>query len=166
MRGWKQAPSLVICPTVNTRLLGGRAPGFDAEITLNDWRGLLRLATAGSVGWFQAWEAGEWETPDLVPVFAVFNANAASLGDAGRAKGFWRAGMRFAHWLNRNTHAGSERNINAHYDLGNDFYGNGWAIRWSIRAVFLPREGQPRYCATNQDGSSVRAVAVKPKQSA
>ncbi len=110
-------------PNGETRLLGGRAPGFDAEITLNDWRGLLRLATAGSVGWFQAWEAGEWETPDLVSVFAVFNANAASLGDAGRAKGFWRAGMRFAHWLNRNTHSGSERNINAHYDLGNDFYG-------------------------------------------
>ncbi len=110
-------------PNGETRLLGGRAPGFDAEIILNDWRGLLRLATAGSVGWFQAWEAGEWETPDLVPVFAVFNANAATLGDSGRAKGFWRAGMRFAHWLNRNTHSGSERNINAHYDLGNDFYG-------------------------------------------
>ncbi|WP_336986316.1 cyclopropane-fatty-acyl-phospholipid synthase family protein [Altererythrobacter aquiaggeris] len=110
-------------PNGETRLLGGRAAGFDAVVQLNDWRGLIRLATAGSVGWFQAWEAGEWETPDLVTVFAVFNANAASLGDAGRAKGFWRAGMRFAHWLNRNTHAGSERNINAHYDLGNDFYG-------------------------------------------
>jgi cyclopropane-fatty-acyl-phospholipid synthase len=26
------------------------------------------------------------------------------------------------HWLNRNTHAGSKRNIGAHYDLGNDFF--------------------------------------------
>ena len=26
------------------------------------------------------------------------------------------------HWLNRNTRSGSQRNIAAHYDLGNDFY--------------------------------------------
>jgi cyclopropane-fatty-acyl-phospholipid synthase len=27
------------------------------------------------------------------------------------------------HWMNRNTKAGSRRNIHAHYDLGNSFYG-------------------------------------------
>jgi cyclopropane-fatty-acyl-phospholipid synthase len=27
-----------------------------------------------------------------------------------------------AHWLHRNTRAGSRRNISAHYDIGNDFY--------------------------------------------
>jgi len=27
-----------------------------------------------------------------------------------------------AHWLHRNTRAGSRRNISAHYDLGNDFF--------------------------------------------
>ena len=32
------------------------------------------------------------------------------------------AGYRLRHLLNRNTRAGSRRNIQAHYDLGNDFY--------------------------------------------
>jgi cyclopropane-fatty-acyl-phospholipid synthase len=31
--------------------------------------------------------------------------------------------QRLFHWLNRNTRRGSHRNIAAHYDLGNDFYG-------------------------------------------
>ena len=109
-------------PDGTTRLLGGRAPGFDAVIHLNSWRALLRLATNGSVGWYQAWEAGEWDSPDLVKVFAVFGQNAHSLGSTGRAKSLWRLALKQAHWLNRNTKAGSERNIQAHYDLGNDFY--------------------------------------------
>ncbi len=111
-----------VLPDGSQRLLGGRAPGFDAKVRLNDWRALLRLATCGSVGWFQAWEASEWDSPDPVPLFALFMDNGASLGKSGRARGPWRLLVRMAHWLNRNTRAGSLRNIHAHYDLGNDFY--------------------------------------------
>lgn len=109
-------------PDGSTRLLGGRADGFDAAVHLHDARALLRLATSGSVGWYQAWEAGEWSSPDAVPLFALFMDNADALGNAGRARGPWRVVARFAHWLRRNTRAGSARNIEAHYDLGNDFY--------------------------------------------
>ncbi len=109
-------------PDGTTRLLGGRGPGFEAVIHLHDWRGLIRLTTTGSIGWYQAWEAGEWESPDLVQVFAVFADNACSLGNIGRASGPFRWAARFFHLFNRNSKAGSERNIQAHYDLGNDFY--------------------------------------------
>ncbi len=109
-------------PDGTTRLLGGRQPGFECEVRLNDWRALLRLATNGSIGWYQAWEAGEWSSPDPVPLFALFMANGATLGTTARSKGFWRGASKFAHWLNRNTHKGARRNIQAHYDLGNDFY--------------------------------------------
>ncbi|MEO6153208.1 MAG: cyclopropane-fatty-acyl-phospholipid synthase family protein [Croceibacterium sp.] len=109
-------------PDGTQRKLGGRSAGFTAEIDLKDWRALLRLATSGSIGWYQAWEAGEWTSPDLVPVFALFSANAAALGETGRSKGPWRWAARAMHWLNRNTRAQAEKNIHAHYDLGNDFY--------------------------------------------
>ncbi|WFL79096.1 cyclopropane-fatty-acyl-phospholipid synthase [Altererythrobacter arenosus] len=109
-------------PDGTTRLLGGRASGFEAEVLLHDWRGLLRLTTNGSIGWYQAWEAGEWESPDLVQVFAIFADNAVSLGNIGRASGPFRWAARFVHLFNRNSKTGSERNIQAHYDLGNDFY--------------------------------------------
>ena len=110
-------------PDGSTRLLGGRADGFAAEIELRDWRALLRLSLSGSVGWYQAWEAGEWSSPDPVPLFALFAANGETLGETGRAKGPVRLAARLAHWLNRNTKAGAQKNIHAHYDLGNDFYG-------------------------------------------
>ena len=120
--GLDRGSSRAHLPDGKTRLLGARADGFDAEITLRDWRGLMRLATNGSVGWYQAWEAGEWDSPDPVQIFAIFNDNAQSLGATGRAKGPFRWAAAFAHWLNRNSKSGSARNIHAHYDLGNDFY--------------------------------------------
>lgn len=109
-------------PDGTRRLLGGRAPGFLAKVTITDWRALLRLAIGGSVGWYQAWAAGEWASPDPVPLFALFMANGETLGETGRAKGPWRLAVRARHWLNRNTRVQAERNIHAHYDLGNDFY--------------------------------------------
>lgn len=121
-RGLERGSVHATLPGGIQRTLGGRASGFDAVIRINSYRALLRLATGGSVGWFQAWEAGEWESPDPVPLFAMFMDNASALGDLGRAQGPWRWVLRAAHWFNRNTRSGSLRNIHAHYDLGNDFY--------------------------------------------
>ncbi|WP_394731262.1 class I SAM-dependent methyltransferase [Altererythrobacter sp. GH1-8] len=109
-------------PDGTTRILGGRASGFEAEVYLKDWRALLRLVTGGSIGWYQAFEAGEWDSPDLVQVFALFSSNARALGTLGRAKGPFRMVAKIAHAFNRNSRAGAQRNISAHYDLGNDFY--------------------------------------------
>jgi cyclopropane-fatty-acyl-phospholipid synthase len=120
--GLQQGSVLAKLPDGSTRLLGGRAAGFVGEIEVRDWRAVLRLTTGGSVGWYQAWEAGEWTSPDPVQLFALFMANGESLGEIGRAKGVFRLAARFAHWLNRNTRAGAEKNIHLHYDLGNDFY--------------------------------------------
>ncbi len=109
-------------PDGRVRLLGGRAPGFEASAEIVSFRALLRLATSGSVGCYQGWEAGEWESSDPVTLFALFVDNAAPLGNSARAHGPWRIIARMIHWLHRNTRRGAERNIHAHYDLGNDFY--------------------------------------------
>ncbi len=109
-------------PDGSTRMLGGRIPGFAAEVRIVSARALMRLATGGSVGWYQAWEAGEWESPDPVALFALFMANAQNLGREARAQGPWRWAARFVHRTHRNTRKRSLRNIHAHYDLGNDFY--------------------------------------------
>jgi len=121
-RGLETGAIHAALPDGTRRLLGGRAPGFECEVALHDWRALVRLATGGSAGWYQAWAAGEWSSPDPVPLFALFMANGESLGETARAKGPWRLAARALHRLNRNSRAGARRNIHAHYDLGNDFY--------------------------------------------
>jgi len=120
--GLERGSIMTTLPGGETRLLGGRQQGFDATVDIKSWRALLRLATSGSVGWYQAWDLGEWKSADPVPLFALFMDNAVALGDTGRAHGPWRLLSRMLHALHRNTRRGSLRNIHAHYDLGNDFY--------------------------------------------
>ncbi|RZM33947.1 MAG: SAM-dependent methyltransferase, partial [Sphingomonas sp.] len=67
-------------PDGTRRLLGGRAPGPMPIVTVHRWRALLRLATAGSVGWYEGWTAGDWSSPDPVPLFDLFMRNRISLG--------------------------------------------------------------------------------------
>ncbi|MBO9579404.1 MAG: class I SAM-dependent methyltransferase [Sphingobium sp.] len=109
-------------PDGSIRMMGGREQGFTAIVHLDSYRALLRLAAAGSIGWFRAWEAEEWSSPDPVALFALFMANARSLGTAARSRGFTRLLGRLRHAWRRNSRKGARRNIADHYDLGNDFY--------------------------------------------
>ena len=111
-----------VLPDGTFRVLGGRGNGPLVQVNLNSWRALIRLGQSGSVGWYQAWEAGEWDSPDPVPLFDMFMRNRLSLGSSARASGLSRLIKRTAHALRRNDAKGSRRNIMAHYDLGNDFY--------------------------------------------
>ena len=142
-------------PDGTIRRLGGRAPGFDAEIVIHDWRALLRLVTNGSVGWYQGWEAGEWSSPDPVPIFALFTANGETLGSAARAKGPFRWLLGAAHRLNRNSRRGSARNIGAHYDLGNDFYSE-WLDPSMTYSSALGTAGRPLEAAQQVKMEAIR----------
>lgn len=109
-------------PDGTTRIVGGRGEGPMAEITIHSWNALLRLVNSGSVGWYRAWELGEWESPDLVPVFDLFTRNRAGLKDTGRAAGIFRFIAKMRHSRRHNDKARARQNIQYHYDLGNDFY--------------------------------------------
>ena len=109
-------------PDGTERRIGFHAPGPVAVVRLHSWMSLVHLTSSGSVGWYKAWAAGEWSSPDPVPLFELFSANAVSLGDVARAKGPMRLLNALSHRLRDNGLAQARDNIAAHYDLGNDFY--------------------------------------------
>ena len=109
-------------PDGTHRLLGGHHAGPLAVVRVVRWRALWRLVSAGSIGWYEGWEAGDWTSPDLVPIFDLFMRNRGALGDVARAKRGAKLAARVLHRFRRNDRRGARRNIAAHYDLGNDFY--------------------------------------------
>lgn len=111
-----------ILPDGTTRIVGGRGDGPNARIKINSWKALLRLVNSGSVGWYRAWELGEWESPDLVNVFALFTRNRAGLKNTGRAAGIFNWIVKSRHARRDNDKVRARQNIQFHYDLGNDFY--------------------------------------------
>ncbi|MFN3618715.1 class I SAM-dependent methyltransferase [Sphingorhabdus sp.] len=111
-----------ILPDGSARLLGGRGAGPTAVVTLHSWKALLRLVRGGSVGWYEAWAAGEWSSPNPVQIFDLFMRNRLPLGTVARSSGIAKVAGLAMHSLRRNSRSGARRNIEFHYDLGNDFY--------------------------------------------
>jgi cyclopropane-fatty-acyl-phospholipid synthase len=105
-------------------IVGGNAPGPEAELVLNNWRLPGRAFSGGSIGVAESYVDGDWESPDVTTFLELFVANReATEHVAGGASWLLNTLQRVRHWLNENTPAGAKRNIAAHYDLGNDFYG-------------------------------------------
>jgi len=88
-----------------------------------------RCLWAGDIGFAEAYIDGDWETSDLAAVIAWFVLNlehAPTLSGSRRARTLALNLLRFAnravHLLRPNTRAIARRNIQAHYDLSNDFF--------------------------------------------
>ncbi len=108
-------------PDGTTRRLGDAAqPG--AAITLHNWNMCAATLQSGDIGFAESYIAGDWSTPDLTELLTLFIRNRNELEDAIYGSWAGRAVYRLKHWLNRNTRANSQKNIHAHYDLGNAFY--------------------------------------------
>src|ERR1700726_2781327 len=67
--------------------------------------------------------AGSWTTDDLTALVQIMirNRDVMEGMDGGLAR-LPRPARRLIHYFNRNTRAGSQRNIAAHYRSGNDFF--------------------------------------------
>ncbi len=103
------------------RVCGGQSDP-SATIAIRSMRALRRLMTGGSLGFATSYVEGEWETPDLAAVMALALANEPQWSAVLAASPLAAAFARLRHRLNRNSKAGSRRNIAFHYDLGNAFY--------------------------------------------
>ncbi|MEM1316906.1 MAG: cyclopropane-fatty-acyl-phospholipid synthase family protein [Pseudomonadota bacterium] len=99
-------------------------PGPHAQATFHNWGVVPRLLTNGSLGLAESYIEGEWDSPDVTAFLEMFLIN--SYGGGGET--FFNRNRlmnllsKLIHWKNRNSKAGSKRNISAHYDLGNEFY--------------------------------------------
>jgi cyclopropane-fatty-acyl-phospholipid synthase len=93
-----------------------------AAIHFTSWRPFTRALRSGDVGFAEGYIAGEWHSPDLAALLVLLLRNREELQDAVYGSWWGRLAHRLQHLLNRNTRAGSRRNIHAHYDLGNAFY--------------------------------------------
>jgi cyclopropane-fatty-acyl-phospholipid synthase len=104
---------------------GAVAPGLShapAVLQISNWSTASAVLKGGDVGFAEAYMDGLWDTPDLTQLLTVLAANHAALERAFYGHVLTRALLRLRHLLQANTRRGAQRNIKAHYDLGNEFY--------------------------------------------
>jgi len=102
--------------------VGGR-PGPSARFEIHDWAVVQRAAARGDIGLGEDYIAGGWDTDDVEALITYFLVNFEHL--EGYANGNFLNRFLFVllnTMVRRNSMSGSRRNIEAHYDVGNDFY--------------------------------------------
>lgn len=107
-----------------TEIFGDANSRLQSTVTVNDAGVYQRMLTGGSLGAAESYLDGDWDCDNLTNLVRVFarNLDLSDQHDRGPLAFFSRLTAKALHWFNRNTKAGSRRNIEAHYDLGNDFF--------------------------------------------
>jgi cyclopropane-fatty-acyl-phospholipid synthase len=104
-------------------VFGAPVGEVEVHVMVDDPAFYAELAFGGSVGAGESYMLGHWRTNDLTGLIRFLLRNRAALDRMESGFALLSAPLRTAaHWLHRNTRAGSRRNISAHYDLGNEFF--------------------------------------------
>ena len=114
---------LVVTENGERLIFGDSGAGLVGEVQIHDTSVWGMIASNGSIGAGEAFIHGYWSSPDLTKVIRVLVSNMDVLDamEGGLAR-LGRPLIRGLHWINRNTRKGSQKNIAAHYDLGNEMF--------------------------------------------
>ena len=96
---------------------------LSASVRVYNPRFYSRVIIGGVIGAAESYMDGDWITEDLTTLCRVLarNGDALSLLDK-KFRFIAEPALKVYHAWNRNSRRGSQRNIAAHYDLGNDFF--------------------------------------------
>jgi cyclopropane-fatty-acyl-phospholipid synthase len=119
---WAGARLDLALPSGELIRIGDPGPA-EATARIHDDRVFLRLLLRGEMGGGESYVSGEWSSEDLVSVLRVFLRGTSARGTESVLTRLAQLPELLRHRRSENTEAGSQRNIHAHYDLGNAFYG-------------------------------------------
>ena len=93
-----------------------------ADIKINDWSIINNLIKNGDVGFASDYRDGKWSSTNLKDLFTFVIINDKTLSRLLFGQIITRFFSNIKYIFNKNTIKGSKKNIEAHYDLGNNFY--------------------------------------------
>ncbi len=113
----------VLLPDGTRHVFGDPTTGGRGELRVHDMAAITRILRGGDIAAGEAYMDGLWSSPDLAALVKVASVNRDALG---LTRGWYRIPAKLAktiaHRARRNTMGQARKNIEAHYDLGNEFY--------------------------------------------
>jgi cyclopropane-fatty-acyl-phospholipid synthase len=112
-----------VAPDGTSQIARGPQSGPEATFAIKEWGVLSRLVARGDIGLGEDFIAGAWETDDVERLVSFFLLNLDHFEGFAHGNFLNRLGFVLHNALvRRNSVSGSRRNIEAHYDVGNEFY--------------------------------------------
>jgi cyclopropane-fatty-acyl-phospholipid synthase len=131
---------LQVIDAMGREFFGNASSALQGTVRVHDPSFYPRLLTGGNVGAGETYIDALWSTDSLTKVVQVLAANQDVLARVDGGTSWWtKPAHRLAHWLRRNSLAGSRKNIRAHYDLGNEFFELFLDDTMSYSCAYFPR---------------------------
>ena len=141
----------LVSPEGEKFIFRGTQSGIEANIQIHDWTVCKACLKSGDIGLAETYIDGLWDSTDIQSLLRLFLVNRQVIEKAIYGNWWGRLGYRIKHWLNKNSKAGSKKNIHAHYDIGNAFY-----------SLWLdPSMTYSSACFENKDTSLIEAQEAK-----
>jgi len=120
LQGLKHGALLLQRPDGGHQLFGDGS--FPIVLELENWKLCGAAMRSGDIGFAESFIAGDWRTDNLPGLIELLIRNRDDIEQL--VYGSWWGSLlyRVKHLMNRNSRAGSRKNIHAHYDIGNAFY--------------------------------------------
>lgn len=113
----------LVTPEGKTITAIGAQPGPEVTWTLHDWEVVRRLLQHGDIALGEDYIAGRWEADSIENLLKFFLMNYEKFEKF--SNGTWLSRTLYSLYnriIKRNCKTGSRKNIQEHYDVGNDFY--------------------------------------------
>jgi cyclopropane-fatty-acyl-phospholipid synthase len=112
----------IILPDGLEKNFKGKNLGPEASIIIKNYQLIDAIISGGDVAFGEAYIKGMWDSSDLSELLTFLTANSCALENFFHARKFKSFVLFLRSFFTKNTKRGSKKNIQAHYDLGNDFY--------------------------------------------
>ena len=118
----KRGEITIIDPNGKLINFSGDEEGEKVTVQINDWKFCEDIFLKGDIGLGESYIAGYWDCEDISKLIKLGIENYKELERVIKGSYLKILFYRFRHLLNRNSKKGSQSNIFAHYDIGNDFF--------------------------------------------
>ena len=118
----KKGSIKVTYPNKSQKLFIGDKSGYEADITLHNHNLFSKLLRKGAIGLAESYMDGDFSTSSLSNFLLFGFDNESVFLENINSNSIIDYYIKFRHYLNQNTKIKSKKNIEFHYDLGNDFY--------------------------------------------
>lgn len=162
-RNWTTGALTFRLPSGEEVRFAGPEPGPSGVIVVRDFNFMKRVLAAGDIGFGEGFMAGEWDSPDIAGVLEALCLNLDRIQRLIDGNPVMRGFNTLKHALRRNSRAGSRRNIEAHYDLGNAFYERWLDPSMTYSSALFGASGQSLEDAQrNKYANLARALDLRP----
>ncbi len=112
----------LVMPNGKTHHFVGKHPGHQGKLHIKDLKAISRILSSSDIGLAESYRDNMVDSPDMTNLLLLCIENQNALIKIFKGNFFGMLYYRIRHLFNANTRKGSRKNIQAHYDLGNNFY--------------------------------------------